>query len=490
MANLHVDGATMWLTDRMTLNPTTLSKFWRALEEDQTDIRPDAVVTLPEGVHWLGDELLGSCVYWETMHDKKKNLPHVVILGNAGIGKMFFGLFLLLHLARAGKTVVYQDRDKCILFSRTMVIRGSEQAFVEILGKTTTYYIVDGAKPPYCAAKTILLARPQLANWYQFAETNCTIHSHEEILTCRALVYPQLPLIDVSSCLHRWGGIPRYVLHYARVHCQQRWLEKAINRVDWNWMVTAARNLDYDEYEVWYPLFHCRVNKSFEGAGFGFASLYVQRKIYAQLYKQNKARLLERFASPITHFGWGGVHWDQLLEEHLLTLLARVGNFRARRLVDDNEEYDDDETFAEADWDDEGNKREHTAEEQEVEESVQLEIQNQLTFSTREEVSTAEANTFLRPATKYVADAIVKPRLLFYVPGVHKTPLKQSHLHDLLELLGNPDQPRLYFVLPPSQFHDFRYQRYIDGNDKRIAISSYQNVRKLQQFALKVELTS
>jgi KaiC/GvpD/RAD55 family RecA-like ATPase len=40
--------------------------------------------------------------------------PHLVIVGNPGIGKTYFGNVLLLHLARHGSTVVYEsEKAKC-----------------------------------------------------------------------------------------------------------------------------------------------------------------------------------------------------------------------------------------------------------------------------------------------------------------------------------------------------------------------------------------
>jgi hypothetical protein len=72
--------------------------------------------------------------------------------------------------------------------------------------------------------------------------------------------------------------------------------------------------------------------------------------------------------------------------------------------------------------------------------------------------------------------------------GAHKHPCKQAGLHDVLDLLGNPATPRLYFVVPPDRFADFRYQRYLDSKRRRMTMPSYVNVRKIQQFAMEVKL--
>ena len=61
------------------------------------------------------------------IHDEVNKLPHLVILGNPGIGKIFFGYVILLHLARAGATVVYESGilQKRFLFSHNAVAQGS-----------------------------------------------------------------------------------------------------------------------------------------------------------------------------------------------------------------------------------------------------------------------------------------------------------------------------------------------------------------------------
>ncbi|KAF0775072.1 hypothetical protein AaE_001228, partial [Aphanomyces astaci] len=74
--------------------------------------------------------------------------PHVVIVGSLGIGKTFFGYLVLLRLAKAGKTVVYENgvTNTRILFSRDgTVVEGAGDGFST--SPQPTYYLVDDAKP-------------------------------------------------------------------------------------------------------------------------------------------------------------------------------------------------------------------------------------------------------------------------------------------------------------------------------------------------------
>ncbi|EEY67032.1 uncharacterized protein PITG_23112 [Phytophthora infestans T30-4] len=113
-------------------------------------------------------------------------------------------------------------------------------------------------------------------------------------------------------------------------------------------------------------------------------------------------------------------------------------------------------------------------------------------FNDDSEIEAATNTSYLQPAAKNYqsVDAIIKPDILLQVTGAHKHPCKQKGLHDVLKLLGNPEQPRLFFVLPPDRFTDFKYQRYLDSKRKRMMAPSYENVCKIQQFAMEVKLES
>ncbi|KAK1938993.1 hypothetical protein P3T76_009068 [Phytophthora citrophthora] len=156
-----VDGVNIPITDRMTFNSRTLVDFWRTFQEVPTDGKANAVVALPEETFLLGDLSQGSRIFirpcylqlWEVtlkmVQDEVKEKPHLVIDGNSGIGKTYFGYMMLLYLARLGKAVVYEGygTKKCVLFSHNVVVEGSQEDFIPILKLPTTYYVVDGVDP-------------------------------------------------------------------------------------------------------------------------------------------------------------------------------------------------------------------------------------------------------------------------------------------------------------------------------------------------------
>ncbi|KAE9358081.1 hypothetical protein PF008_g2824 [Phytophthora fragariae] len=152
-SQLVVDGVSIHMPASMQLNPPALVAFWKAFLAVPTEVEADAVIALPEGTFLLGDSTLGSRIYvrrcypqlwkvcWKMIHDKVTKTPHLVILGNPGIGKTFFGYIILLHLARAGATVVYESggSKKRLLFSRDMVVQGSQQDLLELLEKAIAF---------------------------------------------------------------------------------------------------------------------------------------------------------------------------------------------------------------------------------------------------------------------------------------------------------------------------------------------------------------
>ena len=202
----------------------------------------------------------------------------------------------MLYLARRGETVVYESADigKCILFSGNVVVQGSREDFDSILMQTETCYIVDGVRPKYCPAKTILVSSSREYIWRTVSNFGrMPVWSEQEILNCRELMYSNTPVAVVESCYRRWGGIPLYVLRHAEDTEQQKLLDEAIENVRLvdlkKICVETLINRDDiacgDEKKVLDRLFHDRVDDNFYKKG--FASVYVDDKVYQKLFAQD-----------------------------------------------------------------------------------------------------------------------------------------------------------------------------------------------------------
>lgn len=81
----------------------------------------------------------------------------------------------------------------------------------------------------------------------------------------------------------------------------------------------------------------------------------------------------------------------------------------------------------------------------------------------------AAQNCYFRPVSQIFesVDSFIKPNLLFQMTGTKNHPCKQTGLCDVLNILHNPLEPKLYFVVPPDRFASFRRQSYhgTDGTE-------------------------
>ncbi|OQS01813.1 hypothetical protein THRCLA_21603 [Thraustotheca clavata] len=104
-------------------------------------------------------------------------------------------------------------------------------------------------------------------------------------------------------------------------------------------------------------------------------------------------------------------------------------------------------------------------------------------------ITNSTENDYLKPIEKNFesVDAIVKPNLLFQMTCSQAHPCKQNGLHNVLNLLNNPEDPCLYFVVPLDRFDNFRYQNYTTAKDQDSKII-FQNVKKIKQFVLEIDL--
>ncbi|GMF56760.1 unnamed protein product [Phytophthora fragariaefolia] len=173
---------------------------------------------------------------------------------------ILFGYVVLLQLARAGTAVVNESgkHKQRYLFTDEVEPAGSQNDFVQILEDPKAYCIINAVEPEYFPAKTSLLASPRHCMWYKFKKTNrrsccMPIWSMLEFRKCRKLFYSDIliPVNVVQGCLHRWGGVVRFVLRFAQVGGQQQTLlEKAIDIVDLYWLMPACCRLHLNDDQV------------------------------------------------------------------------------------------------------------------------------------------------------------------------------------------------------------------------------------------------
>ncbi|KAI3659937.1 hypothetical protein MP638_004964 [Amoeboaphelidium occidentale] len=398
--------------------------YWGALQDDQSEIKSGEVLMLPEGVFILGQERFGSSIYVRDRYPKLLKLcleiisqpktPHLVIMGNPGVGLTCFGYFLLHHFARAAATVVYEhSRSQArILFSENVVAVGTMHDFVSYLGERDTIYFSDDCCPVDVAARTILLTSTNCDNWYQFAKDHCTIRympiwSKEEIHDCRSKLFLDLTVQQVDDLFNRWGGIPRSVLTYATRQDRQALLNNSVCSPDMDFIIRSISKLD-GKYDEPYNIVHLVVTENFERDSFVFASKYVAGKVYERLWQYKRQQLLQFIASPVP-CGLVGCLRDALSKIHAHSIIQKDGSFKVRELTE--------------------------SEEQSETRTIEIPKSELCEYEGEQENGKIEArSTYL-----FMADNTA----IFQVNTRNDFPCKESDIDNVVQLMGDPEGPRI-----------------------------------------------
>lgn len=253
----------------------------------------------------------------------------MIILGNPGIGKTYFGYFLLLHLARSGATVLYESfiqKEWLYLFTPDGVFKGNRTSFDDLLMSPKTFYIVDGMTPVHVDAKTILLTSLRKEIWFQFSKTSCKLRympvwSKEELYSCPSTLFSSVPEELVEDLYLKWGGIARYVLKYAHDPDQQALLSEAldISNID---AVLQSFGSSGEKSDASSRLTHRSVDDSFHTGSYQFASAYVVDEIYSRVYAKDRDHLI-RFLSATQGIGETGQLRGILFEKHAHTVISK-----------------------------------------------------------------------------------------------------------------------------------------------------------------------
>ena len=457
---------------------TALIDFWNAFKNISEPLKVNTIVQLPEDIFILGKDSIGSSIYIRPCYPEllettlsiveSVETRHLIILGNPGIGKTYFGYFLLLNLARSGATVIYEsflERGMMCLFTPEGVLKGTRIEFDSYLNMSTTFYIVDGMTPVDVDAKTILLTSLRKKIWHQYSKTSCSLRympvwSREELFSCRSLLFSSVSEAVVDDLYSKWGGIVRYVLKFALVKEHQALLNEALNISNLD-LVLESFGQSGANAEISSRLIQKSVTADFHGGPYKFASTYVVDEIYNRIYVKDRDHLI-RFLSATEGIGETGQLRGILFEKLAHTTLAKGGSFKIRNLKTN------------------------------VESALQVPIDLTTILFSGSHQFHESTNCYFRPVSKIfeAVDSFIKPNIIFQMTCAKQHPCKQTGLRDVLKILGDPLKPELYFVVPPDLFVSFRYQPY-HGADGKVLLQKgiFKNVKKLSQFVLTFDLS-
>lgn len=228
-----------------------LNRFIQALKDTEFDEETRDLLKLADDTKFFGlsdqpSKLFIRNCYKDLLNAvRNQQIRKLRISGNPGIGKTFFGYYLLYNLLKNDATVVYDlhtMKNDIILFKD-----GKGFYLNEILDHNTvrdylhdekTWYIVDGKQPNNSSvAKTILITSPMKDHYHDFDKGNSSIRimpvwSVEEIDYCRQNLFDSLNEDMVGQLYTKWGGVPRYILQGALNSDMQRLLQQAVDTCD------------------------------------------------------------------------------------------------------------------------------------------------------------------------------------------------------------------------------------------------------------------
>ena len=403
---------------------------------------------------YIRDDYVG--LWSEIQRLVSSGLSRIVVSGNPGIGKSWFGLYIAHQLLsrKSPPVVVWEAR---LSGTRTLirdgrVLDGSLDDFRTELNNTSAWYLVDEAVFPGAMrveAKTLVFSSPKRDNYrLTLKATASTIRylppwSWDEIEACHALLYaddPDRPLAEVSDAFERWGGIPRFVLEKLRDGAAQLELQKAIastGNVDS--LVRSVGQID-SAPESSHRVLHMMTSKPYIDVDLQFGSEYIQACVTELLLDQQRADL-NRFVMRGTNPLYGTIRgkcFEVLAHEQLVS----GGEFPTRMLTSST-----------------GGR------------STRL---FQRTTSQRFPGNRPEDLVALRnePAGGYwrppalnfpVIDALMLPNILFQMTVSEKHDVDESKLKIILGALSL-DSAELLFVVPPDKFTVFQAYKFKDSN--------------------------
>ena len=157
-----------------------MTNFWKALNETEYSF-DEEFFQLSGGAHFFGSVEEPSVLFIRECYDDlistafDMNVRKLRISGNPGIGKPFYGYYLLYHLAMLNKTVIFDTHtksDQVILFEgdKAFYLYSAHHAdeIRRYLKNPDVWYIVDGKKCDKFDAKTILICSPLRDHYKDF----------------------------------------------------------------------------------------------------------------------------------------------------------------------------------------------------------------------------------------------------------------------------------------------------------------------------------
>ncbi|CAI2174198.1 6219_t:CDS:2, partial [Funneliformis geosporum] len=329
-------------------------------KSDELEDNCAAILCLPDGVFFLGEEkfrshlLIRNCYLQLTR--LLKNGPSkygCVITGTPGIGKTYFGLFLLyyIRLYYPDSTVIWHKADSqfgtsyCFFPSGEVQI-GHFNCFRSIASERKNFYLVDAQVPEGCSAYTILLTSPKqdlfnnFIKPYGFTKYYMPIWDHNEIITLWNACYENImntrderfTLEIVETLMGMWGPIPRSILeNWDDALYNEKEFETLIHEIDLKNCMKSVNEAGMSKNSASGRLIHIHVGPNFTDKHYQFASSLVSHTLI-NLYEKQLGNDLRDLITCSSNQSPIASYRGNLFEDIAHKELSKGGRFRIREL--------------------------------------------------------------------------------------------------------------------------------------------------------------
>ncbi|POG75117.1 hypothetical protein GLOIN_2v1453101, partial [Rhizophagus irregularis DAOM 181602=DAOM 197198] len=450
-----------------------LKHFWQALKNTNHD-ELSSLFMVSEDVNFFGKpsiplKLFVRRCYNDLLNivdnDKIRNLR---LTGNSGIGKTFFGYYLIYHLVKNGKTVIYDIHTMktfVILFGQTIeevsylhIIKNARKIKTS-LSNRDTWYIVDGKSPDDSEAKTILICSSLKSHYKVFDNRIPEIRympvwSWNEINKCRTDIFTHLNEDKVRELYIKWGGIPRYILEGIHAKGIQKQLDEAINTC--NESIFKYIEGDIAKDDISHKLIHIWTNFPEGKTIVKFASNYIGQQVILKL-KKIVIDKCHRDVNAVINGSKSNPVTDCVFEQIAHKILQNGGTFK-RRSLDTNEE-----------------------------DSIVF-LKHDLVLLTQIDEIQNEAYSILLDKSFPLVDAIIAPNCLLQMTIAKDHNIKISGLKRVQSKLETESNIYFYFVVPTKLYSSYKKQKYSTTGDKNALNMEPWIGKHLKQYVLEIDL--
>jgi hypothetical protein len=403
------------------------------------------------------------------------------ITGNPGIGKMYFGLLMLVELLKQNKSVLIDYKSFTALINPkeySVELVKNEYDYRRKAERENVVCIIDGVKPKvnhdFTGPKMIMVSSPKKELIGNFTKAQRTKKLYipmwmwDEISSCYNCVYNNENVVFNQKLLKEkfnlCGGNARIIFDpEISLESFKEEIEKEIPKID-------AKILEYHgEFfagdEVTHKLAHIYTNDDDADNPYSksicfFASDYITNLVFEKL-KEKETNMLIKFVENAKDIKELKGFLGQIFELITHVILRQGRDFMIRKL--------DEPSHKEA--------------------YHNFGILEEKFYDKVEEIN--ESGKYYRPSAKNAEsiDSYIHPNTLIQITTAKRHGIKIGGLKNIEAVLNKDSKIRLYFAVPKEIFATFKMPDYLkEGKKKEKANEVEDWIDKIEKYALCVKL--